>query len=217
MADAGLRHRTQRGPGPACRARGPARPRARRDGADPLRPGDPPGRSDAVRGRPAALGPGPSARHRARQRHRPDRRRLPGTADDQHVEPGPGGLHDFAGRPDRATGRVADRARDVAGSGYFRGKRARPGWFRPHRRALNTIQGAGHMSDNQDAAAPAKSKHELKAQLRPALPALALILGLIAAWMAWSGFEQYRADSRRADLTRMRDAIVAQVGASVNK
>jgi phosphomannomutase/phosphoglucomutase len=73
------------------------------------------------------------------------------------------------------------------------------------------------MSDNQDAAAPAKPKHELNTQLRPALPALALILGLIAAWMAWSGFEQFRADSRRAELTRTRDAIVAQVGSSVNK
>ncbi|UHQ20584.1 phosphomannomutase/phosphoglucomutase [Lysobacter sp. KIS68-7] len=72
-------------------------------------------------------------------------------------------------------------------------------------------------SDNQDATAAPPPKLAFKAQLRPALPAIALVCALIAAWMAWSGFQQFRADTRRAELVHARDAMVGQVSEAVKK
>lgn len=69
----------------------------------------------------------------------------------------------------------------------------------------------------QDAAAPAKKSFDLKSTLRPALPALALVFALLGAWMGWSGWEQYRAEARRATLVGTRDGVVRQIGEVVKK
>lgn len=69
----------------------------------------------------------------------------------------------------------------------------------------------------QDAATPAKKKLDLRTQLRPALPAIALVCGLLAAWMAWSGWEQYSAEHRKGALVGKRDNAVKQVGNLVKK
>ena len=57
----------------------------------------------AVRTGAAALGAGPQTRHRARQRHRADRRRLPGAVADQRLEPRPA-------RPSPSSRAIASRS-----------------------------------------------------------------------------------------------------------
>ncbi|KAG1546977.1 hypothetical protein G6F50_013581 [Rhizopus delemar] len=136
LAAAGLCHRSQRRHGPARGAGYRADPAARRYRAGPQRPGHPHRRSEPVRGDPAAFGAGPPPRHRARQRYRPDRRRLPGAAADQRLEPWPRGLHHRAGRSHRSAGGGADCPRQPAGGGYFHRQRAGNGWIRPYRGAL---------------------------------------------------------------------------------
>ncbi len=55
------------------------------------------------------------------------------------------------------------------------------------------------------------------AQLRPLLPVLALVCGLLALWLAWSGWEQYRAGTREVALRQARDAVAQSIGATVGK
>ena len=55
------------------------------------------------------------------------------------------------------------------------------------------------------------------AQLRPLLPVLALVCGLLALWLAWSGWEQYRAGTREAALLQARDSVAQSVGTAVGK
>ena len=66
-------------------------------------------------------------------------------------------------------------------------------------------------------AAPAKKKLDLRTQLRPALPAIALVCGLLAAWMAWTGWEQFSAEHRRSALVGKRDSASKQVANVVKK
>ena len=55
------------------------------------------------------------------------------------------------------------------------------------------------------------------AQLRPLLPVAGLVCGLLALWLAWSGWEQYRAGTREAALLQARDAVAQAVGTTVAK
>ena len=71
---------------------------------------DPHRRSGPRRGDPAALGPRPQARHRARQPRRPDRLRLPGPADGELLEPRQRAVHAAAARPAGAARHRAGRA-----------------------------------------------------------------------------------------------------------
>src|SRR5690606_26831460 len=121
----------------------------------------------------------------------------PGPADGEHLEPRQCGVHHRARRPHRAAACPADRARNVAGGGYFPGKRARCRRFRPHRRAL--------IHEDQ-AMTEAKTRSRLSAaQLRPALPLLAVAMLLAAAWLAWTGWQQARDADRMQALERSRD------------
>src|SRR5690606_25893325 len=181
-----------------------ARAAARRRGAGPQRPGDPHRRPEPVRAGAAALGPGPPPRHRAGQRHRPDRRRLPGAAADQHLEPGPGSLHHRAGRPHRPAGVGTNRASGTEGSGHVRGQRPGRGRFRPHGRTVK--QGAGM---KQKDAGPGLS------QVRRGALLLAALLALLAGWFAWSGVRQWQADQRLAQLEAARDQVVEATAAAV--
>ena len=47
-----------------------------------------------------------------------------------------------------------------------------------------------------------------------ALP-LAVVFGLLALWLAWSGASQWRDHKRETDLTRARDSVASAVGSSV--
>src|SRR5690606_30924863 len=197
VAAAGVRDRGQRRARPARRARRRPRARARRrrPGADGS--GDPPRRPGVVRPGAAALRPRPPPRHRHGQWHRPDRRGLPGPADGEHLEPRQCGVHHRARRPHRAAACPADRARNVAGGGYFPGKRARCRRFRPHRRAL---------IHEDSAMTAAKPRLKLStAQLRPLLPLVAAVTLLAAAWLAWTGWQQARDADRAQALERSRD------------
>ena len=48
-------------------------------------------------------------------------------------------------------------------------------------------------------------------QLRRRAPLLALLLALLAAWFAWSGVVQWRADARESALASARDGLVELV------
>ncbi len=48
----------------------------------------------------------------------------------------------------------------------------------------------------------------LLAQLRPAAPLLAIVLGLVAAWFAWSGWQTLQGDRRVAAVERARDTAL---------
>src|SRR5690606_3618651 len=75
--------------------------------------------------------------------------------------------------------------------------RARCRRFRPHRRAL--------IHEDQ-AMTEAKPRSRLSAaQLRPALPLLAVAMLLAAAWLAWTGWQQARDADRMQALERSRD------------
>jgi phosphomannomutase/phosphoglucomutase len=53
-------------------------------------------------------------------------------------------------------------------------------------------------------------------QLRRRAPLLAVLLALLAAWFAWSGVAQLRADARERELTAARDGLVASVVAAMS-
>ena len=55
------------------------------------------------------------------------------------------------------------------------------------------------------------------AQLRPALQLAAFAGFLLAAWLAWSGIQLKRAESREADLVAARDSAAQAIGAAVAK
>src|SRR5690606_37749360 len=209
VAAARARHRGQRRPRPARRARRATHPGAGRRRAGAVGHGDPHRRPGAVRGDPAALGPWPQARHRAGQRHRPDRRRLPGPADDQRVEPRLRALHHRAGRPHRAAGAAAGGARPAAGRVYFRRECARRGRLRPHRRALTPGNRMSMTTKSQP------NKARVYAQLRPWLPLVAAVLALLAAWLAWSGWRALQEESRRTSVSLARDNVAGAVAASL--
>jgi phosphomannomutase/phosphoglucomutase len=71
------------------------------------------------------------------------------------------------------------------------------------------------MSD-QETAAAAKPKFG-SAQLRPFLPVLGLVCALLALWLGWSGFVQYRAEQRESALKNARDVAAQAVGQAVSK
>ncbi|AKC86564.1 phosphomannomutase/phosphoglucomutase [Pseudoxanthomonas suwonensis] len=52
-------------------------------------------------------------------------------------------------------------------------------------------------------------------QVRRSAPLLALLLALLAAWFAWSGVAQWRADAREQQLVAARDGMVAAAAAAV--
>jgi len=52
-------------------------------------------------------------------------------------------------------------------------------------------------------------------QLRKQAPLLALLLALLAAWFAWSGVAQWRADAREQALASARDGLVASASSAV--
>src|SRR5690606_28467462 len=209
VAAARARHRGQRRPRPARRARRATHPGAGRRRAGAVGHGDPHRRPGAVRGDPAALGPWPQARHRAGQRHRADRRGLPGPAADQRVEPRPRTIHHRTGRPHRAAGAAAGGARPAAGRVYFRRECARRGRLRPHRRALTPGNRMSMTTKSQP------NKARVYAQLRPWLPVLAAILALLAAWLAWSGWRALQEDSRRTSVSLARDTVVGLISGTV--
>ena len=52
-------------------------------------------------------------------------------------------------------------------------------------------------------------------QLRRRAPLLALLLALLAAWFAWSGVVQWRADARESALASARDGLVAAASSAM--
>lgn len=52
-------------------------------------------------------------------------------------------------------------------------------------------------------------------QLRRRAPLLALLLALLAAWFAWSGVAQWRADARESALASARDGLVAAASSAM--
>ena len=69
----------------------------------------------------------------------------------------------------------------------------------------------------QETAAAAKPRIDLHGAMRPALPAIALVCALIAAWMAWSGYRAWAAERRESALVTARDAAAKQVADTVAK
>ena len=57
---------------------------------------------------------------------------------------------------------------------------------------------------------------QLLAQLRPAMPLLALALALLALWLAWSGWQQLQDESRRGALEQARDGVAQATSRSIN-
>src|SRR5207342_3836278 len=88
--------------------------------------------------------------HRAGQRHRSDRRGLPGAVDDQRVESRSRGFYDSTRGPHRPARRAADRAGDAAGGGRIRSEYAWSRWLRPHRRALTALATTGNDDDREE-------------------------------------------------------------------
>jgi phosphomannomutase/phosphoglucomutase len=68
------------------------------------------------------------------------------------------------------------------------------------------------MTENE----PSKLRHVL-AQARPLLLPLAAVAGLLALWLAWTGWQQMRDDTRRAALTQSRDTVAQLTGATLSK
>ena len=54
------------------------------------------------------------------------------------------------------------------------------------------------------------------AQLKKRMPLLAVLLALLAAWFAWSGVAQWRADAREQQLAAARDGLVAGTTAALS-
>ena len=54
-------------------------------------------------------------------------------------------------------------------------------------------------------------------QLRPLWPLLAIACALLALWLAWTAFAQYRAGEREDTLTRARDQATATIAATVKR
>ncbi len=54
------------------------------------------------------------------------------------------------------------------------------------------------------------------AELRPALPLFAVLLALLALWLAWSGAQQLRGQARAESLAQQRDAAAAAVAKAVS-
>ncbi|MGO4550813.1 phosphomannomutase/phosphoglucomutase [Lysobacter sp. 2RAF19] len=70
----------------------------------------------------------------------------------------------------------------------------------------------------QDSAAPAKSKLGIPGgALKPFMPVVAVLCGLVALWLAWSGWVQFRAENRASTLTQARDFAAREISASVTK
>jgi len=64
--------------------------------------------------------------------------------------------------------------------------------------------------------APAKRKLGLGNALQPFFPAIALVLALIGAWLAWSGWVQFRSEQREAALVSSRDAVAKKIGTATS-
>jgi phosphomannomutase/phosphoglucomutase len=54
-------------------------------------------------------------------------------------------------------------------------------------------------------------------QLRPLWPVLALVSAVLALWLAWTAFAQYRAGQREDTLTRARDQATGTIAATVKR
>ena len=67
-----------------------------------------------------------------------------------------------------------------------------------------------------DTAAQAKRKLGLGNALQPFFPAIALVLALIGAWLAWSGWVQLRSEQREAALVSSRDAVAKKIGTATS-
>jgi phosphomannomutase/phosphoglucomutase len=69
-----------------------------------------------------------------------------------------------------------------------------------------------------DTSATEPRKPRLSAhQLRPLWPVLAIACALLALWLAWTAFEQYRAGEREQTLTRARDQATGAIAATVKR
>ena len=70
----------------------------------------------------------------------------------------------------------------------------------------------------QDTAAPAKGKLGIPGgAIKALMPVVAVVCGLLALWLAWSGWVQYRAENRESTLTKARDQAARQISESVAK
>ena len=122
------------------------------------------------------------------------------------VESRPRSLHDAARGPHRATGRAADRARDVAGGGRLSRNSARGSrWLRPHRRALTGAMYRNDRTRHRRSRRRANSAWR-RGALKPLLPVVAAVCALLALWFGWSGWQQYQAaNAAQSTVTKARD------------